>query len=82
MTTSACSRPGETTPVHTHRWAGVLYVLAAGRFVRRDGGGTVLVEASTPGAGQAAAAPALPPHTFENVGPDEIRIVSVELKRR
>jgi hypothetical protein len=31
-----CIAPGETTPLHTHRWPGVLYVLSFGHFVRRD----------------------------------------------
>jgi len=31
--------PGETVPVHTHRWPSVLYTLSTGHFVRRDGEG-------------------------------------------
>jgi hypothetical protein len=33
-------RPGEATPVHTHRWPNVLFVLAWSDFVRSDADGT------------------------------------------
>ena len=36
--------PGETVPVHTHRWPSVLYVLSASDFVRRDPEGNVLLD--------------------------------------
>ena len=36
--------PGETVPVHTHRWPGVLYVRSSADFVRRDGAGNVLLD--------------------------------------
>jgi hypothetical protein len=36
--------PGETTPVHTHRWPGILYILTLGHFVRRDAEGVILVD--------------------------------------
>ena len=76
---------GGAVPVHTHRWPAVLYVLAGGHFVRRDGDGNVLVdtrggEPIAPGA--TLWTEALPPHSLENVSDDEIRVVSVELKRR
>ena len=29
--------PGETEPVHSHRWPSVLYILAAGDSIGRDG---------------------------------------------
>jgi len=29
-------KPGETVPVHTHRWASVLYVLGTSDFIRYD----------------------------------------------
>ena len=35
---------GATTPVHTHRWPSVEYVLSATDFVRRDGEGTVVFD--------------------------------------
>lgn len=76
--------PGHTTPVHTHRWPGVLYILRIADFVRRDGDGTVLVDTRNGGAlpepGAAAWSEALPPHTLENVGATEIHVIGVELK--
>jgi predicted metal-dependent enzyme (double-stranded beta helix superfamily) len=76
--------PGETTPVHTHRWPGVLHVLGWGDFVRRDGSGVVLVDSRASGATTETptvlwSAP-LPPHSLENVGRAEIHVISVELK--
>ena len=76
--------PGEMVPVHTHRWPGVLYVLSRSAFVRRDAEGHVLLDT------RAAGSPAsehpviwserLPPHSLENVGAVEIRVISIELK--
>jgi hypothetical protein len=77
--------PGERTPVHTHCWPSVLYVLSMGHFVRRDGAGNVLTDTRAAGGypdpGSAAWSEAMPPHTFENVGDTEVRVVNVELKR-
>jgi len=77
-------RPGETTPVHTHRWPGALYVLSWGDFVRRDGDGNVMADTRE---GDNQAGPptivwldALPPHSLENVGDTDIHIISVEVK--
>jgi hypothetical protein len=36
--------PGETEPVHSYRWPSVLYILAAGDFVDRDGAGNVIFD--------------------------------------
>jgi hypothetical protein len=77
--------PGQTTPVHTHRWPGVLYIRGFSDFVRRDGDGTVLVDTRTGGAalpepGAAIWSAALPPHTLENVGGTEIHVIGFELK--
>jgi hypothetical protein len=75
---------GQTVPVHTHRWAGVLYILSASDFVRRDPGGAVLVDTrsthSTPQVGTATWGAPLPPHSLENVGEHELRTITVELK--
>lgn len=75
--------PGDTVPLHTHRWPSVLYVLSWSDFVRRDEKGTVVLDTRavpmTPP--QVAWSPALPPHTLENVGATDIHIICVELKR-
>jgi hypothetical protein len=77
-------KPGELVPVHTHRWAGVLYILGTSDFVRRDPVGTVLVDTrvshSTPRLGVASWAMPLTPHTFENVGTSDFHTLTVEMK--
>jgi mannose-6-phosphate isomerase-like protein (cupin superfamily) len=76
--------PGAVVPVHTHRWGGVLYVIGSSDFVRRDPDGTVLVDTrasqSAPVAGTAVWGAPLTPHTFENVGTEEFRTLTVEMK--
>ena len=74
---------GETTPLHTHRWPGSLYILSWSDFIRRDGEGKVLAD-SRKGrkfpAGTAIWSPPLPPHTLQNVGNEQLRVISVEIK--
>ena len=76
---------GETVPLHTHRWPSVIYVVANSDAVRRDHEGAVLTDSRTgggrPEAGTAVWTAPMPPHTVENVGGSEIRLVIVELKR-
>jgi quercetin dioxygenase-like cupin family protein len=77
--------PGETVPVHTHRWPSVLTTLSTSHFVRRDGEGTVLGDSRSstgtlPEAGTSVWLEAMPPHSVENVGSAEIRLLTVELK--
>lgn len=77
--------PGDRTPVHTHRWPSVLHVLSWSDFIRRDASGTVVVDSRL--SGKLVLPPvvlwseALPPHSLENVGATEIRVMSVELKQ-
>jgi len=75
---------GATVPVHTHRWGGVLYILAPSDFVRRDPDGNVLADTraarSTPILGAAVWGAPLTPHSLENVGTQEFRTLTVELK--
>jgi mannose-6-phosphate isomerase-like protein (cupin superfamily) len=77
--------PGATVPVHTHRWPSVLYVLSGGRSIRRDGSGNLLGDPRSPETpaeqGTALWLEPIPPHTVENVGDSEIRLLNVELKR-
>jgi hypothetical protein len=76
--------PGETVPVHTHCWPGVLYILGVSDFVRRDPDGNVVLDtrdASSPAPiGTAVWGEALTPHTLENVGDHVLRNITVELK--
>jgi quercetin dioxygenase-like cupin family protein len=77
-------KPGETVPVHTHCWPGVLYILSVSDFVRRDPDGNVLLDTrdAPPQAppGSAVWGQPLTPHTLENVGDQELRNITIELK--
>src|SRR3974390_590674 len=77
-------RRGETVPVHTHRWPAILYLQSWSDHVRRDETGQLIFDSrheATP-----AAVPSvlwcepLTPHSVENVGETELRVLSIELK--
>jgi hypothetical protein len=76
---------GEFVPVHTHRWPSVIFTVSAADFIRRDGQGKLLLDTRvTPFPSPRPAAewlPPLPPHSIENVGATEIRLLTVESKR-
>lgn len=75
--------PGDTVPLHTHRWPSALYIVGWSDFVRRDGEGSTVVDSRITGRvpdGTALWSGPLPPHTLENVGESELRTISVELK--
>ncbi len=76
--------PGDTVPLHTHRWPGVYHVLGWSDFIRRDGDGNVIFDSRTRPAPPATPfvqwSEPLPPHTVENIGNAAIHILSVELK--
>lgn len=80
----SCVKPGESTPVHTHEWPSVLYVIGFSDFVRRDQNGDVLFDSrgseNKPAPGQAFWSGPLQPHFVTNVGDSDIRIISVEIK--
>ncbi|HUL33791.1 MAG TPA: hypothetical protein VL128_07905 [Candidatus Eisenbacteria bacterium] len=74
---------GHTVPVHTHRWPSVFYVLSWSDFVRRDANGKVLLDTRVGDGnveGAAIWSEPLRPHSVENVGGKEIRLLAVELK--
>ena len=74
---------GEVVPLHTHRSPSTHYLLSWSDFVRRDATGLVLVDSRTiakPSEGAAFWSPPVPPHTLENVGTSDLRVISVELK--
>jgi hypothetical protein len=76
--------PGDRTPVHTHRWAGPLYILSWSSFIRRDDQGNVLVDSravpSLQSPGPVLWGAPLPPHSFENIGQTDVDLIAVELK--
>ena len=77
-------KPGESTPVHTHRWPSAQYIIGLSDFVRRDSDGNVLLDTretgSLPAAGTAFWSTPLQPHSVTNVGDKDIRVISVEIK--
>jgi hypothetical protein len=76
---------GSRTPIHTHCYPGVVYILKQSSIVRRDDGGEITFDArllppvSKP---SPESLPPLGPHSIENVGEAEVWAMSVELKRR
>jgi mannose-6-phosphate isomerase-like protein (cupin superfamily) len=76
--------PGERTPVHTHASSAALYVMSWSDFLRRDANGAIIVDSRTwerqPVVGEALWLPPLPPHSVENIGTAELRLIAVELK--
>ena len=75
---------GGRTPIHTHRWPAALYVRNWSSFVRRNARGEVLIDsrnvASLGTPPTALWTSALPPHSLENVGQNDLHVISVELK--
>jgi hypothetical protein len=75
--------PGETVPLHTHRWPSALYIMSWSDFVRSDAEGKVVADSRTGGKipeGSALWSGPLTPHTLENMGALELRAISVEVK--
>lgn len=77
-------KPGEIVPVHTHRWASVLYILGTSDFIRYDTEGNAVFDSRTAASqvksGAVIWSPPLQAHSVENVGDTEIRVISIELK--
>ena len=77
--------PGETAPLHTHRWPSVLFAVTSDHVVRRDADGNVLLDSRTSGevlaSGSAIWVGQMAPHSVENVGDSAIRLLNIELKR-
>ena len=76
--------PGDMVPVHTHRWPASIYVAQQSDFLRRDLHGNLLFDSRSmgppPGKPVAQWTPPLPPHSVENIGSNEILLISTELK--
>ena len=73
---------GETVPLHTHRWPCALYVLSWSDCLRRDPEGHITSDSRQGNMAEhyAGWSGPLPPHTLENIGPNEIRVIHVEMK--
>lgn len=75
---------GHSTPLHTHCWPCALYMVSFSEFIRRDQEGKVLLDtrllpasSKRPGTQWSEA---MPPHTVENVGQGELRVINFEIK--
>jgi hypothetical protein len=78
--------PGETEPVHSHRWASVLYIQTAGDFIDRDGAGKIIFDSR-----QLPTPLTFPmtmwkdpeaPHSIENLSKTiTLRLIRVEMKK-
>lgn len=80
-----CVHGGDQTPIRAHRLPAALYLISWSDFVRYDDTGVAVLDSR--------AVPALhnpppvlwseplPPHTLQNVGEADLRIISVEVKR-
>ena len=78
--------PGETEPVHSHRWRSVLYIQSAGDFIDRDGAGTIIFDSR-----QLKTPLVFPmtmwkepeaPHSVENLSRTvTLRLIRVEMKK-
>ena len=77
--------PGETTPLHAHRWPAVLHVLAWSDIVRMDREDNVVLDSRSSGMapqpGTVLWGPALVPHKVRNVGDQQLRIIAIEIKQ-
>jgi hypothetical protein len=76
---------GETTPLHTHRWPAAAHIESWSDFVRRDDQGNLLLDTRglpAPTPGTALWSEPFPPHTLENVGESELRVITVEVKSK
>ena len=75
---------GETTAIHTHRWPSIQYVVRGSDIVRRDADGAVMLDTRAAGepleASMTLWSEPMPPHSVENVGETELRVIVVELK--
>ena len=78
------AEPGETIPVHTHCWAGPIYILSWSDFIRRDPDGNVLLDSRESGIEQPPGSvmwgQPLTPHSLENVGTGRLGVITFELK--
>jgi hypothetical protein len=76
--------PGEVTNVHTHKWPASLYIISWSNFIRYDAEGNIVADSrkltKTPLPSSAMWSEPLRPHSLENIGGNDIHIISVEIK--
>lgn len=77
--------PGDTVPLHTHRWPTVNYAISLSEFLSFDSGGNLKLDSRDAEVAQREGSvfyqPAFPPlHSVENIGDGEMHGIAVELK--
>ena len=79
-----CIPRGDTVPVHTHRWPAILYLQSWSDHVRRDETGNLIFDSRREVTSRVVPSVVwcerLAPHSVENVGESELRVLSIELK--
>jgi hypothetical protein len=79
-------RPNEITALHTHKWPATLYILSWSDFVRYDDKNNIVVDSrnfdKSPVPSSAFWTEPLAPHRLENVGNNDIHVISVEIKNK
>jgi isopentenyldiphosphate isomerase len=77
--------PGEKTEVHTHQFPASLFILCWSDFIRYDHHGNILLDSrtleKTPSPQSALWSGPLTPHSLENVGTQDLHVISVEIKK-
>ena len=76
-------RAGDITPLHSHLTPTVMYVISGSHFIPRDEhGATMLDTRADPDflMPRVLYSGALPRHTLENTGSDDLAVIGVELK--
>ncbi|MFL5672335.1 MAG: hypothetical protein ACJ77C_09615 [Chloroflexota bacterium] len=74
---------GTLTPLHTHLTPTLQYVVSGSHFIRRDEGAAVMFDTRADPdyvLPQVQFAEAIPRHTIENTGDDDLIVIGVELK--
>jgi hypothetical protein len=78
--------PGETTAVHTHRFASSHIIISWSDFIRYDAAGNVLLDSRSMGKTiaphTALWSEPLGPHALKNAGANDLHIISVEIKKQ
>ncbi|MFK7802032.1 MAG: cupin domain-containing protein [Anaerolineae bacterium] len=76
--------PGDTTPIHTHKWHRVFYIQSWSACIQRDDKGGVIVDTRrVPELADPAKAMWVEPghpHSVENVGDKDLWLIAVEIK--
>ncbi|MBK6507317.1 MAG: hypothetical protein IPG02_17095 [Ignavibacteria bacterium] len=80
-----CIPAGERTAVHTHKWPATYYVMSFSDFIRYDDKDNVVLDSRTlaqlPSVGTAMWSEPLVPHSLENIGAQDLRVISIEIKK-